>query len=289
MLTGKEIAFVGAGSLTWSLLGGLVGGGGLAAEQVVVTNRSSEERLREVRDRWGVRVTRDMAVLGRADVLVLACKPADIPGALRQLAPVLSPRQLIVSAAAGVTTGLIERFLPAGTPVVRAMPNTSSRVRQSATALCAGRWAGPEEMALAAAIFSAVGRVVVVPEEVMDAVTAVSGSGPAYVYLLMEALAEAARAVGLPAETADELVLQTVYGAARMALETGVPPAELRRQVTSPRGTTAAALAVLEERGFREALAAAVQRAAARARELAAEVAALAAEGPGGRTEAGRA
>lgn len=286
MLTGKEFAFLGAGALTQALLAGLVGGGFLRPGQVVVTNRSDDARLRLVRERWGVRVTRDPAELRAADVVLLACKPADVAPALAALAPATRPGQVVISAAAGVTTALVERLLPAPLPVVRAMPNTSSRVRQSATALAAGRWASPEDLALAAAVFAPVGKVVVVPEEQMDAVTAVSGSGPAYVYLLMEALREAARAVGLPGETADELVVQTVYGAACMAAETGLPPDELRRQVTSPRGTTAAALAVLEERGFREALVAAVRRAAERARELTAEVAALAAP-PGERSEAG--
>lgn len=276
MLAGKGIAFVGAGSLTGALLDGLLGGGTLVPGQVTVANRRDDGRLAELEARWGVRVTRDPALLAAAEVVVLACKPLDLPEALRPLAPLLSPRHLVVSAAAGVTTALVEGFLPPGVPVVRAMPNTSSRVGASATAVCAGRWAGPEHLSLAQALFAAVGRVVVVPEAAMDAVTAVSGSGPAYVYLLMEALVDAACGQGLARATAEELVLQTVYGAARMALETGLPPAELRRQVTSPRGTTAAALAVLEERGLRAAVAEAVARATRRAAELAAEVAAAA-------------
>lgn len=271
MLTGKKIGFVGAGSMTRALLDGLVGGGLVPPEQITVTNRQSEDRLRSVQERWGVRVTRDRAALAAgADILILSCKPADAADALAQLAPHVRPGQMVVSVAAGVPTAVIEGLLPADAVVVRAMPNTSSSIRESVTALCAGRRAGADSLALAEAVFAAVGKVVVVAEDLMDVVTAVSGSGPAYVYYLIEALIEAGEAGGLPPEVAKELVLQTVYGAARMVLETGIDPAELRRQVTSPNGTTAAALAVLEERGVRGALVAAVLQGAERARELAA-------------------
>lgn len=282
MLTGKKIGFIGAGSMTRALLDGLVHGGFVPPESITVTNRNSDERLRAVRERWGVRVTRDRAALAAgADILVLSCKPADVAQALSQTAPHVRPGQLVISVAAGVPTAVIEALLPPGAVVVRAMPNTSSRIRESVTAVCAGSRAGADTLALAEAVFSAVGKVVVVDEERMDAVTAVSGSGPAYIYYLMEALTEAGQAAGLPPEVARQLVLQTVYGAARMVLETGADPAELRREVTSPNGTTAAALAVMEELGVRPAVVAAVLRAAERARELAALAAEAAAAGRG--------
>lgn len=273
VLKGKRVAFVGAGSMTQALLDGLVGGGRVPAEAVTVTNRADDARLRRVRDRWGVRVTRDPAALVTgADALVLACKPADVAEAVAGLGRHVRPGQLVISVAAGVTTAAIERLLPPDIAVVRAMPNTSSRIRESATALAAGRRADAGALALAEAVFTSVGQVVVVPEDRMDAVTAVSGSGPAYVYYMVEKMIEAAEAAGLPRAVARQLVVQTVYGAARMVVETGTDPAELRRQVTSPNGTTAAALAVLEERGFGPALVAAVARAAERSRELAALV-----------------
>lgn len=268
--------------MTRALLDGLVHGGLIPSEGITVTNRQSEERLRSVRERWGVRVTRDRAALAAgSDILILSCKPADVAAALAQTAPHLRPGQLVISVAAGVPTAVIEGLVPAGTVVIRAMPNTSSRIRESVTAICAGSQAAADSLALAEAVFAAVGKVVVVEEGLMDVVTAVSGSGPAYVYYFIEVLIEAGTSGGLPPEVARELVLQTVYGAARMLLETGVAPAELRREVTSPNGTTAAALAVLEERGVREALVAAVLRAAERARELAALAADAAASGQG--------
>lgn len=283
MLKGKRFAFIGAGSMTQALLDGLVGGGWVPPEAVTVTNRADDGRLRAVRERWGVGVTRDRAALaGGADVLVLACKPADVAGAVTALARHVRPGQVVISVAAGVPTAAIERLLPPGVAVVRAMPNTSSRIRESATALAAGSRADAGALALAEAVFSSVGQVVVVPEGLLDAVTAVSGSGPAYVYYLVEKLVEAGEAAGLPRPVARQLVVQTLYGAARMVVETGADPADLRRQVTSPNGTTAAALQVLEERGFGPALAAAVARAAERSRELAAlagEAAAAAADG----------
>ncbi len=270
MLSGRRVGFVGAGSMSQALLQGLVGGGFVPPENVIITNRRNVEVLSMLQSRWGVRVTRDKAELaGSSDVLVLAVKPADMGRALEEIGGHVRSGQLVISVAAGVPSSVVERYLPQGTPVVRAMPNTSSRIQASATALAPGRWADPESLALARAVFQSVGKVAVVPEEYLDAVTAVSGSGPAYVYLLIESLMEAGERLGLPRDVVRELVVQTVTGAARMVAETGADPAELRRQVTSPNGTTAAALRVLEERGFREALIAAVARAAERARELA--------------------
>lgn len=270
MLSGRRVGFVGAGSMSQALVQGLVGGGVLPPENVIVTNRRNAEVLALLQSRWGVRVTRDKAeVAGSSDVLVLAVKPADMGRALEEIRGHVRSNQVVISVAAGIPLAAVERQLPQGTPVIRAMPNTSSRIGASATAIAPGRWADPDSLALARAVFQTVGHVTVVPEEYLDAVTAVSGSGPAYIYLVIETLIGAAERLGLPRDTARELVVQTVLGAARMVSETGADPAELRRQVTSPNGTTAAALQVLEERGFQEALAAAVARAAQRARELA--------------------
>lgn len=270
VLKGVRLGFIGAGSMSRALLDGLLGKSLVDAADVVVTNRRNDQALAELRGRYGVSTTRDKAaVSARSDVLVVAVKPADVPQALREMSPFLRRGQMLISVAAGVPTRALEELLPAGMPVVRAMPNTSSRVLESATALCGGRWADERSLVLAEEVFAAVGRVSRVPEELLDAVTAVSGSGPAYVYLLAEAMIRAGMRLGLDPRVARELVVQTVAGAGRMLLETGAEPSELRRQVTSPNGTTAAALRVFEEGGFLGLVEEAVRAAAARARELA--------------------
>ncbi len=270
MLEGIRLGFVGAGAMSRALLDGLLGRGLVTPAAVTVTNRRNDRVLAELRDRYGVGATRDKEALAAAsDVLVLAVKPHDVAEALAELRPFLRREQLLISVAAGVPTRALEELVPQGMAVVRAMPNTSSRVKESATALCGGRWADEGSLALAEEVFAAVGRVSRVPEGLLDAVTAVSGSGPAYVYLLAEALIRAAVRLGLDPQVARELVVQTVAGAGRMLAETGAEPAELRRQVTSPNGTTAAALRVFEEGGFLGLVEEAVRAAAARARELA--------------------
>lgn len=256
-----------------AMVAGLLTAGVTFAPSIVVTNRSRQDRLDAMALRWGVRTTRSKAeVCASADVVVLATKPADIPAALGQLRGLVSPRHLVLSVVAGIPCGLVEESLGEGIPVIRAMPNTSCHVKESATAVARGRWAREEHQEVARTIFAAVGEVVTVPEEWLDAVTGLSGSGPAYVYLLMEALAEAGVEVGLSPEVSRLLTRQTVLGAARMVLETGEDPALLRRKVTSPNGTTMAALKVLEEMGFVAALREAVRRATARSREMGQEL-----------------
>jgi len=263
------MGFIGAGSMAEALVAGVLSAGVTFAPSIVVTNRSRQDRLDRMALRWGVRTTRSKAeVCASSDVVVLATKPADIPTALEQLQGLLAPCHLVVSVAAGIPCGLIERHLGEGIPVIRAMPNTSCHVQESATAIARGQWATDEHEQVARLVFGAVGRVVSVPEEWLDAVTGLSGSGPAYVYLLMEALAEAGVELGLSPEVSRLLTQQTVLGAARMVLETGEDPALLRHKVTSPNGTTMAALKVLEEMGFVSALREAVRRATARSREM---------------------
>lgn len=270
----RRIGFIGVGSMAEAMVAGLLGAGVTFAPSIVVTNRSRQERLDAMALRWGVRTTRSKAeVCASADVLVLATKPADVPAALAQLQGLVTPRHLVVSVAAGIPCALVEEALGEGIPVIRAMPNTSCHVKESATAVARGRWAVDEHEQVARTIFGAVGAVVTVPEEWLDAVTGLSGSGPAYVYLLMEALTEAGVEVGLSPEVSRLLTRQTVLGAARMVLETGEDPALLRRKVTSPNGTTMAALKVLEEMGFVSALREAVRRATARSREMGEELA----------------
>jgi len=268
MVGTHRVGLVGAGNMAEALLRGLLGTGTVTAERCVVTNRRNDERLARLAREWGVRTTRDKAELMRSvDVVVLAVKPADMREVLEEIAPSASARHLVVSVAAGISLHAIEQALD-GVPAIRTMPNTSTAVSASATALCAGRWADAEHLAVARRLFEAVGRVAIVPEPLFDAVTGLSGSGPAYVYLLAEAMVEAGVRAGLDGEVARDLVCQTVVGAGKMLAETGQHPTALRDRVTSPNGTTMAGLRVLEERGFAEAVHEAIERAAARSREL---------------------
>ncbi len=261
------IGFVGAGNFTEALIRGLRMAG-VAGDRLLVTTRSRLDRLEALQRQWSVVPVRDKAELCRAaSVLILAMKPQDLHEAMRDLAPAVTPRHLLITVLAGVPTAAVERYVD-GAPVIRAMPNLPMAVRAGATAIACGRHVRDEHRTQARALFDLVGETVEVSEEWMNAVTAVSGSGPAYVYLLLEALIEAAVAVGIPPEPARALALQTVLGAARLVRDTNADPADLRHRVTSPGGTTRAALAVLEARGFKPAVIEAVRRATERAREL---------------------
>lgn len=268
MAVDRSVALIGAGNMAEALLRGLLGTGTLVPHRCVVANKSNDERLGRLAAQLGVRTTRDKARLMReGDVVILAVKPHDVPEVLGEIAPHAEPRHLVVSVAAGVSLDTIERRLH-GVPAIRTMPNTSTAVNASATALCIGRWAGGSHLEMARAMFEAVGRVIVVPEPLFDAVTGLSGSGPAYVYLLAEAMVEAGVRAGLDLDTALDLVSQTVLGAGKMLAETGQDPAALRARVTSPNGTTMAGVRALEDRGFQDAVCEAVGRAAERSREL---------------------
>lgn len=264
-----SVGFLGAGALAEAVAGGLIASG-LPPERMWVCNRSDDGRLERFR-RVGLHTTRSKADLAGADAILLAVKPADAGPALRELGPVLRQGQRIISCMAGVSTAFIEDALGGRPRVARAMPNVASAVRASATALCPGRYCEPPDMDAAARLLSAVGEVVRVDEAMLDAATALAGSGPAYVLLLAEAMAASGRSLGLPRPVAVHLALQTLAGAARLALETERPLADLRAAICSPGGTTVAGLRVLEEGGFTALVAAAVARAAERSRELGAE------------------
>ncbi len=263
----RSVGFIGAGNVAEALLRGLLSANVAMPDRCLVANKSNDDRLARLA-RLGVRTTRDKArVMRDSDIVVLAVKPQDMAQALEELAPHASGRHLVITVAAGVTTQMIEEYL-GQTPVVRAMPNTGSAVGASATALCLGRWADEHHLGIARAVFEAVGQVVVVPEPLFDLVTGLSGTGPAYVYYLAEALVEAGVRGGLSREMALALVAQTVLGAGRMLIESGEEPAVLRQRVTSPNGTTMAAMRILEDAGFYAAVVRAVERATQRAREL---------------------
>ncbi|WP_240901271.1 pyrroline-5-carboxylate reductase [Thioalkalivibrio sp. XN279] len=265
-----RIVFIGGGNMARSLVGGLVADG-VPPGRLGAAEPDAARRAALQRD-FGIEVFADnAAAAAQAEVVVLAVKPQVMPQAARAVAPSLAARSaLVISIAAGIRTAELLRWLGAGTAVVRAMPNTPALLGCGATVLYAGDGVAPAQRELAESILRAVGSVSWVERETqMDAVTALSGSGPAYFFLLIEAMADAAAELGLPQDLAGLLAVETALGAARMALESDEPVAALRRRVTSPGGTTEAALDALEAGDFRTLVATALQRAEARSRELA--------------------
>ncbi len=269
-LEGQRIGFLGAGAMASALAGGLAAAGvpraRLAASEPDPSRRAAFE------SQLGSAVADNASLIARSDLVVLAVKPGVVAAVLDELASVAEAqrrRVLWISIAAGVPLLRLEAGLPAGSRVIRAMPNTPALVRLGATAFCANRAASASDRAAARELFAGVGSVWEAPrEELLDPVTAVSGSGPAYFFLLIEALIDAGVENGLPADAARELALQTALGAASLARQSERSPGELREQVTSPGGTTQAGLARLAARDFRGAVADAVRAAAERSREL---------------------
>jgi pyrroline-5-carboxylate reductase len=261
-----RIAILGTGKIGESLLAGLRSSDWA---DIVATSRR-EERAEELRERHGVETTTSNpdAIRG-ADVVVLAVKPQDIEALLGEIGHLLTPAQTVLSVAAAIPTSRIERHLGADVPVVRSMPNTPSTVHEGIAGMCAGRHAGREHLERAGTVLRAVGDVVEVPEEQMDAITAVSGSGPAYYALLAEAMIEAGILLGLSREISTRLVVQTMLGTAKLLRDEKVHPVELRENVTSPGGTTIRAIRELEQAGVRAAFLNAINAAMERSRELA--------------------
>lgn len=260
------VSVIGAGAMGEAIIRGLLAAG-WTTDQVMAAD-TAPERLRLLGDELGIDTTDDGAQAARGrDVVVVVVKPQHVPDVIDRLTGVLTADQVVLSVAAGVTIAAYEARLP-GIPVVRAMPNTPALLGAGAAAIAPGAHARPEHMDRARAVLGAVGIVADVPESLIDAVTAVSGSGPAYVFLLSEAMQSAARDAGLPAEVAAALVNQTILGAGRMLTETDSDAATLRERVTSPGGTTAAALEVFEANGFRGLVAEAVAAAERRGEEL---------------------
>lgn len=262
-----RIVFIGAGNMAEALVKGILSRGLCAVSRLAVTD-VREDRREFFRRTFGIGVLASNSEAARAaDVIVLAVKPQDLRAAVAEIAAARGPEALVVSIAAGIRTATIEELL-AGARVVRAMPNTPALVGAGVTAVCRGARTTAEDLALAQALLGAVGPVVTVKEEDMDAVTAVSGSGPAYVFFVMEAMLAAAERLGLSADIARQLVYATVGGAARMVTETGLPPADLRERVTSKGGTTAAALEALRRREVADAFGEAIAAAHRRSQEL---------------------
>jgi pyrroline-5-carboxylate reductase len=263
------LALLGGGKIGEALLSGLLRGGREPGDIVVCEKHP--ERARQLADTYGVKTLDVAEAAAAARTLVLAVKPQDIEALLAELAPVVTTEHLIVSVCAGITTSKINSRLPEGVPVVRCMPNTPALVDEAMTAVSAGAHADAAHLATAEALLGSVGRVVRVPESQLDAVTALSGSGPAYFFYLVEAMIDAGILLGLPRTLAAELIVQTAIGSAKMLRDSGEHPVQLREAVTSPGGTTISAIRELEVHGVRAALLAAIEAAAKRSAELGAK------------------
>lgn len=262
----ETIAILGAGVMGETLLSGLIRAGREPSDLVVTERRP--ERAAELAERYGVKVAANPDAVRSADTVVLVVKPQDIAGLLDEIHDYLRPGCLVVCIAAGITTAFVEQRLPAGVAVVRVMPNTPALVDQGMAAISPGSHCDTEHLSRAEALLSATGKVLQVPEYHQDAVTAISGSGPAYIFYVVEAMIEAGVLLGLPRATSTELVVQTLYGAATMLKETREHPTVLREQVSSPAGTTMAALRQLDDHKVRAAFLTAMEAARDRSREL---------------------
>jgi pyrroline-5-carboxylate reductase len=265
----KKIAILGCGKMGTILLQGFLEHGLIAKDEVVATVQHDERRRALARELSGVTVTTDnkSAVTG-TPIILLGVKPQALGQLLEEISPVLAPETLLISFAASTTTGFIQQKVARNIHVVRAMPNTPAMVGAAMTALCAGPSARKEHLETAKSLFESVGRAVIVDEKHMDAITALSGSGPAFAFVILESLAEAGVKVGLPRDLATTLAAQTMFGAAKLALETGHHPALLKDAVTTPAGCTIEGLIELEKGGLRVTLIKAVIETTSRAKEL---------------------
>lgn len=268
MLARQKIAVLGAGKLGETLVRALVEAKVVQADQITATTRHPETAERKAKS-LGIRVVTDNAAAAKdADVLIVSVKPQVMAEVLASVRKVVTKSQLVISTAASVTTAYIEQHLAAGVPVVRTMPNTACLVRAGMTGICAGKYARREHLAVAEGLFASMGKALVLDEKYMDAVTGLSASGIAFMYVTLESMAEGGVGAGLPREIATELAAQTMLGAARMVQETREHPAKLKDVVTTPAGTTIDGLLELESGGLRVTLIKTVMRAAKRASEL---------------------
>ena len=272
-MRGRKIGFLGGGNMAAALIRGLLHSETMTADQIRASDVKAE-RLAELREKHGIQTSLDNDEIVRwADIIVIAVKPQIVDRILAPIGAAMSPDDLVISIAAGVPIEAFESRLPKGARVIRSMPNTAAMALAAATAIAPGAHATEDDVATAKALFEAVGRCVVLDESLLDAVTGLSGSGPAYVMLMIEALADGGVKVGLGRDTALLLAAQTVYGAAKLQLETGEHPGRLKDMVTSPGGTAIAGLHTLESGGLRRTLIDAVEVASNRSAELGAQMA----------------
>jgi len=267
-LNNKKIGLIGGGAMAEAMISGILKAGLAAPEQIMVSDLS-DGRREHLQSKYGVAATRDNTkAVHHSDLLILAVKPYVMGDVLAQTGGNICEHQTVISIAAGITTGFIEQLLVGKVPVIRVMPNTPVLVGAGATAVCRGRWALDVHLQQALTLFGAVGLAVPVAEKLMDAVTGLSGSGPAYMYVIAEAMADAGVRAGLPREISLALAAQTMLGASRMMLETGSHPGVLKDMVTTPGGTTIEGLYALEEGGLRAVIGKAVENACRRSGQM---------------------
>ncbi|MDA1775989.1 pyrroline-5-carboxylate reductase ProI [Bacillus cereus group sp. BY9-3LC] len=265
----QNISFLGAGSIAEAIIGGLLHANVVKGEQITVSNRSNETRLQELHKKYGVKGTHNKKeLLTDTNILFLAMKPKDVAEALTPFKEYIHHNLLIISLLAGVSTHSIRNLLEKDIPIIRAMPNTSAAILKSATAISPSKHATKEHIQTAIALFETIGLVSVVEEEDMHAITALSGSGPAYIYYVVEAMEAAAKEIGLKEDVAKSLILQTMIGAAEMLKASEKHPSILRKEITSPGGTTEAGIEVLQEHKFQQALISCITQAAQRSHNL---------------------
>lgn len=269
MLNEQKVAFLGAGSMAEAMISGMVSAKKLSPHHIIATNKSNEDRLTELREKYGITaISRDELVCEDVDVFILAMKPKDADAVLADLKDKINPNQLVMSVLAGISTEFMEFRLHDNQPIIRVMPNTSSMMQESATAISTGQHVGMDHVLTAKELLSCIGEVYVIEEEKMDIFTGIAGSGPAYFYYLMEHIEKAAAEEGMPPELARQIGAQTILGAAKMIMNRDETPSELRENVTSPNGTTAAGLDALAENGGGRAIMAAVKGASSRSKEI---------------------
>ncbi|MEH7333743.1 pyrroline-5-carboxylate reductase [Neobacillus drentensis] len=265
----KKIAIVGAGSMAEAFISGILENGLIDKKNVWVTNNSNQERLHRLEERYGVRGTYDLNVLfDGADIVMLAMKPKDAASAIDYIHGHLTEKMLVVSVLAGVSMNTIETLANKSLSIARSMPNTSAAVGKSATAIAVNNRVTTEQLETTKKLFGTVGLAAFVAEEQLDAVTGLSGSGPAYIYYLIEAMEKSAVEVGLEKEMASELIVQTLIGAAEMVKNSSKTSTQLRKEVTSPGGTTEAGIRILEENGVQEAFISCIKAATAQSRKM---------------------
>ncbi|MUV37972.1 Pyrroline-5-carboxylate reductase [Lentibacillus sp. JNUCC-1] len=264
-----KICFVGAGSMSEAIIAGLVQADALQTEQIYVTNKDNQVRLAKLKKKFGVTCTMDkQTALDDAELVLLATKPHDADAAITSIKPFLTPRQLVISVVAGLSTSYLEERFHTDIPVIRAMPNTSAAALESATAICAGRFATENDVKTAEELFQFIGTSTRVAEQDMHIITAISGSGPAYIYFLIEAMQQAATEAGLDPDVAQALLTQTVVGAGAMLDSTTHEPAQLRKNITSPGGTTEAGIDTLKNHNFEHIIQSCVDSARKRSETL---------------------
>lgn len=269
MLKEEKILFLGAGSMAEAMVSGMINRGKIQPKQITVSNRTNLDRLNQLEKSYNINgITKDRLNIGQYDIIILAMKPKDAQASLKSINDQLHHKQLVLSVLAGVSTTFLETYLPSQQQVIRVMPNTSSMIGESATAISSGTYTTNENMKLALELLKSIGEVYMIPEKMMDVFTGIAGSGPAYIYYLVEQMEKEGKTQGLTEEMVRRIISQTILGAAKMINSLSETPTVLRQRVTSPNGTTAAGLEALETFGGGTALVHAIKQATNRSKEI---------------------